>query len=107
MKTISEWLSNIDSHGIYDAEPCAKDFTSETGKEPCWPTHSVAATKQAIQARGVGGSVNGKSDERVCYGYEIAESCAEKYAHSTAHQSLQGRGSRFRVAVMALENVKL
>ena len=104
---VSEWLETIDSHGIYEAAPCAADFTKETGKLPCWPTFTVAQTITAIKKRGIGGSVNGKPNERVAYGYEIANALAENLAATSSHRKYSGRGSQFRAAVEALKNAGL
>lgn len=107
MKKPSEWLSDFDSHGIYEAEACEKDFRESCGPlptdpVPVWPVHSVAATRQAIKARGVGGIVNGNSRDRVCYGYEIANALAEHYAKFSGFRRFHGRGSQFEASVRAL-----
>lgn len=110
--TISEWLNaNLDSHGIYDASTIAADFLAATVStlaakdQPavaCWPTHTTKATAAMIADRGLGGEVHGT--DAVAYGYEIAESLAERYVPNgkKLHRQLSGRGFRFRAAVSEL-----
>lgn len=104
MKKVHEWLADLDSHGIYNAQGAAEDFRKDTGQEPCWPTHSVARAKADIEARGVGGYVAGPDSELVAYGWEIAEALADKFAPGkSAHRMYYGRSRRFRAALEALK----
>lgn len=100
MKKIHEWLSELDSHGIYDAKQISENFKKETGVEPCWGHHSAGAIKAMIEARGLGGNFDG--DEPAIAGYEIAEALAEKYG-DTSFAIFHGRGSRFRAALASIE----
>jgi len=106
MKKVSQWLEEMDSHAIYNAELCAKDFKKETGLEPCWPVHTVRSCAKHIQARSLGGDVRGDPEEKVCYGYEIANALAETLANSYAHRRFHGRGSQFDCAIQVLREVK-
>ena len=98
---VSEWLAQLDSHNIYDAQGVAEDFKKETGLEPCWPTHSAREVVGMIKARGLGGSFHGNAP--AVSGYEIAETLAENFTKSEDHRRFHGRGSRFRAALIALE----
>jgi len=99
MKKPSEFLNDLDAHGIYDALSLADDWRKSTGLEPCWPTHSVAVTQAAIQSRGLGGEVNGEGN--VAWGYEVAEAVALELCGDTGHP-YHGRGSRHREAIRML-----
>lgn len=100
MKKISEWLSEHGSHDIYAAEAVAESFKTETGVEPCWPTHTVHATRAAIARRGLGGDCKGEGKQLTAYGYEIAASLALK--HANFRSQMMGRGSLFRDCIAAL-----
>jgi|SRR3990167_8393053 len=102
---ISEWLAQLSSHEIYDAEKIAKDFTKNTGLKPCWHVYSAKAIRGMIKARGLGGSFSGEKE--AVAGYDIAESLAETLANSTAHRRFNGRGSRFDAALTALRTANL
>src|SRR5688500_11327285 len=96
----SELLREIDSHGIYDAkmlDECTFDTTAV-------PTFTVEQTARNIERRGLGGSVHGSEDDRLIYGYSTAEGLWRQ--HGTGGDpaaALQGRGSRFRTYLAALE----
>jgi hypothetical protein len=96
---VSEFLRVLDGHGIYDAAGLADDFERQTGRKPCWPTHSVGATVAAIDERGLGGYVDGEGVTAL--GYEVAEALAGSLVGFTPY--LSGRGSRFRAAVEAIQ----
>lgn len=101
MKKISEWLSELSSHGIYSHEAALKDFQQSTGFEDAdWPAYTVKQTREAISSRGLGGSVQGKG--LMCYGWDVAEWLADHYAPDVPRKSYEGRGSRFREAICAL-----
>lgn len=101
-KRVSEWVKEtISSHEIYDSRKLSKNFKGETGNDPCWPEHSTRKTFQRIQARGLGGTIQ-KKELANAYGWEIAEALATKLADWPGTFQ-QGRGSRFRSAITALE----
>ena len=99
MAKVSEFLNDLNSHGIYANAALADDFRKSTGMEPCWPVHSAQATAQAIAARGLGGEVNGNGE--VAWGYEVAGALADKYG-SQEFTQFSGRGSQFREALRRL-----
>ena len=99
-KSVSKFLSSLNSHEIYDSEGLAKDFTMETGEQPCWPVHTVQETKKAISERGLGGRVNGNNGG-CCYGWEVAAALAQKYAEYRS--SKMGRGFLFNDCLTALQ----
>ena len=99
MQQPSEFLAELDSHGIYDAEHLAEDWRKNTGLEPCWPTHSVAATQATIEGRGLGGQVSGEG--KTAWGYEVAEAVALELCGDTGYP-YHGRGSRHREAIRML-----
>jgi hypothetical protein len=101
---IHEWLSNLHSHDIYDSTKMAEDFKKETGLEPSWITFTHAEMKRSIEKRGLGGSLGEDNGGGLASGYAVAESLANKYATvNTTHQLYEGRGSRFRAALEALQ----
>lgn len=102
---VHEWLEQLCSHDIYDADGAAEDFRKETGLEPCWHCHTADEIKGMIQARGLGGSFHG--NQPAVSGYEIAEALAENLAQSKSHHQFYGRGSRFRAALEALKQANI
>ena len=101
---VSEWLAQLGSHDIYDAKGAAEDFKKETGLEACWSVRSASEMKAAIMARGLGGTFHG--DQPAVSGYEIAESLADKFAPEVKRPTMHGRGSRFSVALEALQQAQ-
>jgi hypothetical protein len=102
-KTISEWLSDsICSHDIADADALKKDYALNTSHiAKSWPVHSVEATKGAIIARGLGGTLDDTSAQNLVYGWELARTLARQYAGFTSNK--MGRGFVFRECVEALK----
>lgn len=97
---VSEFLKVLDSHGIYKAEALAAEFTRKTGKLPCWPLHTAADAAAAIQARKLGGRLVAQdSQEKLAYGYEVAESLANLYGAKDNTRQYPGRATRFRDAI--------
>jgi hypothetical protein len=102
MKKISEWLNELDGHGIYEAVPMAKEFTEETGETPdVWPIHTTKQTRKIMRDRGLGGTLDAKFDSQLVYGYELAATLARKYANGYRSRYI-GRGSSFRDCVEAI-----
>lgn len=100
---VSEWLSKCaSSHVIHDHKAMASDFLDATGEAAPWPVHTVAACREAIKDRGLGGNINGPDDDKVCYGYEIAEALAYRFGGAFT-TTLNGRGSIFRQCLAAIE----
>ncbi len=97
---VSEFLKELDSHGIYKADTLAAEFTEKTGKTPCWPVHRAADAAAAIQTRRLGGQL-GSNDpqEKLAYGYEIAEALANLYGAKDNTRQYPGRATRFRDAI--------
>lgn len=100
-KTISEFLANVDPWGIYLSEPMKQEFREETGLEPKWPEHTDRQTAKAIHDRGLGGTMK-PTDEKVCWGYEVAKALARQHAPDYECNKM-GRGFAFREAVEALQ----
>lgn len=100
---ISDWLSRLSSHDIYDHKALCESFVEKTGQAPQWPSYSRAATRQAIKNRGLGGELrDGAASDEMAYGYVVAESLADHYAPGVNDCTAMGRGTRFRAAVGAL-----
>jgi hypothetical protein len=98
---VSEWLAEIGSHDILNHADMSKDFIEATGEQPCWTAHTVADTRKAIERRGLGGSCAGPDDDKVAYGYEVAESLARKFGRGFSSDKM-GRGSIFRDCIEAI-----
>lgn len=98
---ISDWLGeNLGSHDIVNHAKFGCAFLGATGIAPCWPTHTESQTLQAIENRGLGGSL--QREGAVCaWGYEIAASLARKYAPNYKRTKV-GRGWIFWEALDAL-----
>lgn len=103
---VSAWLAdNVGSHAIQDHAKLAAKFLADTGNVAPWPSHSVTQARKDIEARGLGGDCKGQPNDRVCYGYEVAASCASVYANF--HSEKFGRGSAFWDCVEALKRAGL
>lgn len=102
MKKVSEWLKeHTDSHSIFDDTKLRESFKTETGHDAPWQSHSMELTRQAIRARGLGGTLEGADGMRCSYGYEIASACAVQFADF--HSQKMGRGFLWRDCLEALE----
>ncbi len=102
LKTISEFLGEIDPWGIFDSAAMKDDFLKSTGIEPKWPEFSEARTKKIMADRGLGGTMPKPSGKMLCYGYTTAIALASR--HVPGFQSTKmGRGSSFWEAVEALK----
>lgn len=100
---VSEFLSELDSHGIYDAELLAADFKEKTGEKPCWSTFSAKQTAKTMANRGLGGTIKTKDPKKMlAYGYTTAIACASEYVPGFQSTKL-GRGSAFGEAIAALQ----
>jgi len=106
-QAVSEWLSeSVDSHAIQNHASLSKDFTEATGEQPCWPSHTVKQARQSIKKRGLGGNCAGPDDDLVCYGYEVADALAWKYADKFSSTKF-GRGSSFRECLAEIRKTEL
>ena len=103
MKKISEFLSELDSHSIYESEPMKKDFKEQTGQEPVWGEYTERQTAEAMESRGLGGYMNPADGKKLCYGYDVAKSLAQKHAPGYRCTKM-GRGFAFQEALEALRN---
>jgi hypothetical protein len=106
----SEWLDELDSHGIYDSTALKARYELETGqKAPDWPEHTPAQTRQRIKARGLGGGLKeGTPEEQLqAYGWEIARTLEEALVPKSQRLShvVEGRGSAHRLCVEALQRM--
>lgn len=96
--TPSEFLSKLDSHGIYDArllDDCDFD-TSAVG------TVSLATQAAAMEQRGLGGELHGQMTDRTFTGWSAAASLARHYLGEAPGDAFMGRGSSFRANLKAL-----
>lgn len=106
MIKVSEWIkANCESHAIQDDNKLRPLFKEQTGHEAPWGIHNKTQTEAAIKRRGLGGTVNASDDDKLCYGYEVAYSCAVKFA--VFHSQKMGRGYMFDDCVDALERAGL
>jgi hypothetical protein len=96
----SEFLNDLDSHGIYDDAILRQDYENLVGRPAPWRSHDSEAIRDSIKARGLGGSY--ESTRNGVTGYEIAESIADELC-ANRQKIMIGRGSRFREAVDALK----
>lgn len=96
---VSEYLSTLDGHEIYTHADLAKDFTEQTGEEAFWQPIKATVMRRRVEARGLGGYLDG--DEDCIDGVGIAEALAYKYAEF--RPTTTGRGSRFRECQRAIK----
>jgi hypothetical protein len=90
----SEFLKRYEGHGIYNHEKLSQKFKELVGDDPCWPTHTVKETSDSIEGDYRGGHVEGKPEQLVVYGYELADAIAKRYANYSSWK--MGRGSAYR-----------
>jgi hypothetical protein len=99
---ISDWIkANTESHAIQDDFPLSLSFKEATGFDAPWSNHSIEATRELMEDRGLGGTLNAKAPMRLAYGYEIAIACARTFADGYS-RTKHGRGSAYWEAVDAL-----
>jgi hypothetical protein len=92
-------LSDLDSHGIYDAamlDECEFDTS-------CVPVESQPQVWAQIQNRGLGGDLTDNKDARLISGYKVATALAREYLGDAPGLAFHGRGSSFRADFAALE----
>jgi hypothetical protein len=119
---IADWLTDLDSHGIYDARMVITDAPGlglsakmqddgmiivrdpRTGHEARIWSQTAEATRTAIEQRGLGGYFDPKDAERFVTGWVVAEQLALGLTGGEKGllPKLQGRGSRFREAIRIL-----
>ena len=102
---VHEWLEKfVDSHAIQDHEKLSASFLEHTGKEPCWPTHTVRDTnKEAGTFKGPVALVAGPDHLLVSYGWQVAEALESKLVGTASYAMFNGRGSSFRAGLEALK----
>ena len=110
MKKISEFLAEHYSHGIYDSIKMAEEFQRETGREAPWHGYTTAGAVRGNDHRYTQ-LQPGMEDKLAIGGFEAAEACVTAWATQAPSflelRRLEGRGSRFRMAIQCLEEVGL
>jgi hypothetical protein len=95
----SELLADMDSHSIQNAkmlEECQFDTSMV-------PTFSMKETEANMKARGLGGWIEGKPEDRLIYGWTTAAALARQFLGNAPGSAFMGRGSSFRADLAALE----
>jgi hypothetical protein len=95
----TDLLSDMDSHGIYDAAmlgECEFDTSSV-------PTFTPEQTQINIEERGLGGTFEPTS-ARSIYGWTTARALAVTFAGRAPGDAFNGRGSSFRANLRALKD---
>jgi hypothetical protein len=106
LQSISEWLSELDGHSIYDSAKLKTDFEKHTGqKAPDWPEYTPQQTRATMQARGLGGTHNNPTGAKECWGYTLAAHLASKLANYSS--PAMGRGRSFWDCVSAIKKAGL
>lgn len=96
----SEFLSQMEGHGIYDAKMLSDLDEQYRG---CVPTFTHKQTIAAIAARGLGGELAPDNGAKLIYGYSTASALANALLPDAPSNHLFGRGSGFRADLAALE----
>jgi hypothetical protein len=95
----SELLRAIDSHDLVHSERLRQcNFDTE-----CISLITGADAVREIEERGLGGWFNGNPDDWFFRGWSAATDLAYKYLGEDPGAKYQGRGSRFRACLEALE----
>ena len=99
-KELADWVADLDSHGVYDAEMLKQLDEADRAVVPTQTPTQVAA---AMEARGLGGWVDTDAG-RLFTGYVAAEAlCRRRLGELPASVlRLHGRGSIQRACVQAL-----
>jgi hypothetical protein len=100
-KELADWLSDLDSHSVYDVE---KLDELDAHDRAVVPTQTPAQVSAAMKARGLGGWLDESIDNRLFTGYAAAEALS---THRIGHLPesvlrLSGRGSIHRACIQAL-----
>jgi len=98
---VADWLSELDSHSIYDSGALELELAEKVlGVPTNWPSQTQPAVKRAMDRRGLGGTIAPDDGKRLATGHEIAEFLAVELAgfRSRCH----GRGSIHRSCIAAL-----
>jgi hypothetical protein len=114
MKKVHEWLEELESHSIYDAEGAAADFEQATGKQAPWRGsgwHHTQVLRQIID-RGLGGNLAEDNGHLLIAGFEIAERISEDYRaqqlhNGRSHLLYSGRGRRFHACISDLKKADI
>ena len=106
IKTVSEFLSELDPWSILDSTEYKKAFKEETGIEPEWPDYSHSIMLARIRSRGKGGELHGPGKAKLRYvgALDVAEWFARKFLGPEYRHSKFGMGSGFRTCVGDLKN---
>lgn len=104
MKTVSEWLSELDTHAIYDADWIMNNFHEETGETADWPVNSYETLVKEIQSRGLEGRLEGGPGDMYCTTQRIAWACYKQYAGGEGAAEFYGRGTQIRAWIAAIKD---
>lgn len=106
MKSVSEWLSELDTHGIYDAQWLASNFKEETGKLPDFPKVSYEMMLAQVEERGLGGHLEGKPGDMYTDTTRAARELCERYGNGVRARNYHGRGSQVRAWIEVIKTAE-
>lgn len=97
---LADWLADLDSHGVYDAEKLSELDEADRAVVPTQTPKQVAA---AMEARGLGGWLDTDAG-RLFTGYATAEALCRRRLGELPNTVLRlhGRGSIQRACIQAL-----
>ena len=103
-KSVSEWLSALDTHAIFEAGYLAKAFTKETGESPCWVPIPYKSMLRMIDDRGAG-NLQGEPGEDFADTFHVALACYHKYADGKGAGDFYGRGTQVESWITAIKEI--
>jgi hypothetical protein len=101
METLYEWASQFGSHGIYPAERL-EELAQWDIRPSIIPTYTVEQQRGLIEARGLGGYVQGEPQQETFTGHELSEALAKHVTGSSPGDAFMGRGRRHTANLAAL-----
>lgn len=115
---LAKFLVELDSHGIYAVDGLGKDIAAqvpEVSYNPklhtvkfgdivaAFPVSTSEETRQAIEVRGVGGWLKDTPSTWLVSGWDVAITLCQLAGVGDPSGIVEGRGSKFRLCVEALE----
>ncbi len=105
LKSVSEWLSELGTHSIYEAEWLVENFKEETGEKADWPALTYKTMLKMVQDRGLGGNLSGEVSDMFTDTFRAAYWCYNKYAKGKGADEYHGRGTQVRAWIAAIKEV--
>ena len=102
-KKVSTWLSELDTHGVYNSDGLAKSFTQDTGIEAPWlgQGHNADVMLTIIKSKSEFGALyTDVNCEKHISTYELVYTCVDQFVTPLPWQhNKSGMGSAVRACI--------